>query len=206
MSSQPLSIFVSHSHEDDAFARDLVAGLRGAGADVWYDEHNLGSGQLGPVIERELRARPLFLLVLSPAALASRWVEDECRWAYGLLRRDPTRTILPVLAAAIADELDLWLFLQDFKRVEALIGADVDVLVVDTAHGHSKNVLDTVRDIKKTYKIQVIAGNVPPVIRRVGTKLSLPYQTMPTMPRREAAMLAPITPNDIRATTGNGVP
>lgn len=49
---------------------------------------------------------------------------------------------------------------KDFKRVEALINADVDVVVVDTAHGHSKNVLDTVREIKKTYKIQVIAGNV----------------------------------------------
>src|SRR5262249_1604140 len=117
--SEALRIFVSHSHQDDAFARALVAALRGAGADVWYDEHNLGSGRLGPEIERELRARPVFVVVLSPAALASRWVEDECRWAYGLLRRDPTRTILPVLAVPIADEMDLWLFLQDFKRVEA---------------------------------------------------------------------------------------
>src|SRR5437773_6745095 len=49
---------------------------------------------------------------------------------------------------------------NDFSRVEALIKADVDVLVVDTAHGHSKNVLETVRSIKKTYDIQVIAGNV----------------------------------------------
>jgi IMP dehydrogenase len=49
---------------------------------------------------------------------------------------------------------------NDFARVEALIKADVDVLVVDTAHGHSKNVLETVRQIKKNYDIQVIAGNV----------------------------------------------
>jgi IMP dehydrogenase len=49
---------------------------------------------------------------------------------------------------------------KDFARVEALIKADVDVIVVDTAHGHSKNVLDTVREIKKSYNIQVIAGNV----------------------------------------------
>ena len=45
-------------------------------------------------------------------------------------------------------------------RVEALIRADVDVIVVDTAHGHSQNVLDTVREIKRKYEIQVIAGNV----------------------------------------------
>ena len=49
---------------------------------------------------------------------------------------------------------------KDFTRVEALIKADVDVVVVDTAHGHSKNVLETVREIKRSYNIQVIAGNV----------------------------------------------
>src|SRR5687768_8482424 len=49
---------------------------------------------------------------------------------------------------------------KDFARVEALIKADVDVVVVDTAHGHSKNVLETVREIKKRWNIQVIAGNV----------------------------------------------
>src|SRR5439155_15872564 len=49
---------------------------------------------------------------------------------------------------------------NDFSRVEALIKSDVDVVVVDTAHGHSKNVLETVRQIKKNYEIQVIAGNV----------------------------------------------
>jgi IMP dehydrogenase len=49
---------------------------------------------------------------------------------------------------------------KDFERVEALINADVDVVVVDTAHGHSKNVIETVRQIKKQWNIQVIAGNV----------------------------------------------
>jgi IMP dehydrogenase len=48
----------------------------------------------------------------------------------------------------------------DFARVEKLIAADVDVIVVDTAHGHSKNVIETVRQIKKQWSIQVIAGNV----------------------------------------------
>jgi IMP dehydrogenase len=49
---------------------------------------------------------------------------------------------------------------NDFERVEALIAADVDVVVVDTAHGHSQNVIDTVKAIKKKWDIQVIAGNV----------------------------------------------
>ncbi len=46
-------------------------------------------------------------------------------------------------------------------RVEALIAADVDVIVVDTAHGHSKGVIDRVAWVKKNYpNIQVIGGNI----------------------------------------------
>lgn len=46
-------------------------------------------------------------------------------------------------------------------RVEALVAAGVDVLVVDTAHGHSRNVLERVTRIKKLYpKVQVIGGNI----------------------------------------------
>jgi IMP dehydrogenase len=47
------------------------------------------------------------------------------------------------------------------ERAEALIEAGVDVLVIDTAHGHSKDVLDAVRDIKENFPdCQIIAGNV----------------------------------------------
>jgi len=49
---------------------------------------------------------------------------------------------------------------NEYERIEALIGADVDVIVVDTAHGHSQNVIDTVKGIKSKYDIDVIAGNI----------------------------------------------
>jgi IMP dehydrogenase len=49
---------------------------------------------------------------------------------------------------------------HDYERVETLIAADVDVICVDTAHGHSQNVVDTIRKIKKDYQIDVIAGNI----------------------------------------------
>jgi IMP dehydrogenase len=46
-------------------------------------------------------------------------------------------------------------------RTEVLVRAGVDVLVVDTAHGHSRDVLETIRDIKKNYpEVQIIGGNV----------------------------------------------
>ena len=49
---------------------------------------------------------------------------------------------------------------HDYERVERLIEQGVDVLVVDSAHGHSANVLETVKKIKKDWEIDVVAGNV----------------------------------------------
>lgn len=47
------------------------------------------------------------------------------------------------------------------ERVEALVKAQVDVITIDTAHGHSKGVLDAVSKIKSIYpEVQIIAGNV----------------------------------------------
>jgi IMP dehydrogenase len=47
------------------------------------------------------------------------------------------------------------------ERVDALVEAGVDVVVVDTAHGHAQGVLDRVKWVKKTYPdIQVIGGNI----------------------------------------------
>lgn len=50
---------------------------------------------------------------------------------------------------------------HSMERVEKLINAGVDIVVVDTAHGHSKYVLDLIKEIKKKYKkIEIIGGNV----------------------------------------------
>ena len=48
-----------------------------------------------------------------------------------------------------------------YERTEKLIEAGVNIIVIDTAHGHSKNVLDAIADIKKKYtQVEVIAGNI----------------------------------------------
>ena len=49
---------------------------------------------------------------------------------------------------------------HDYERAAELIKADVDLLTVDSAHGHSDNVLETVRALKKKHSIPVIAGNI----------------------------------------------
>ena len=48
----------------------------------------------------------------------------------------------------------------DYERADSLIRAGVDLLVVDSAHGHSRNVIETVRELRKRYAIDLIAGNV----------------------------------------------
>jgi IMP dehydrogenase len=60
-----------------------------------------------------------------------------------------------VVAAAVGVTADT------MKRVEALAKAQVDAIVVDTAHGHSKGVQDTVREIRTAFpELAIIAGNV----------------------------------------------
>lgn len=49
---------------------------------------------------------------------------------------------------------------KDFERAKALLEADVDALVIDTAHGHSKNVIEAVKKIKKDFSIEIVAGNI----------------------------------------------
>ena len=49
---------------------------------------------------------------------------------------------------------------MDLERAKALIDADVDVIVVDSAHGHSVNVMKTITALKSKYKIDVIGGNI----------------------------------------------
>jgi len=49
---------------------------------------------------------------------------------------------------------------NQLERVEALIRAEADVIVIDTAHGHSRNVIETIKEVKRRFDIELIAGNV----------------------------------------------
>jgi tetratricopeptide (TPR) repeat protein len=118
-----VSIFVSHSHHDNAFCQEIVQALRDAGADVWYDEQNLDAGLIMDEVQREIGRRPIFIVILSKAAFAAKWVRRETKWAYEMADRDPTRLIIPITASPIAredfDPAAGWLFMSDYKRIEA---------------------------------------------------------------------------------------
>jgi tetratricopeptide (TPR) repeat protein len=91
-------IFLSHSHEDNTWCRQFVEGLRQIGADIWYDEHNLGYGVLQDTIDRQLRDRATFIVILTPASTGSPWVRLEMDAAMRLQHKEPERIILPVIA------------------------------------------------------------------------------------------------------------
>ena len=59
-----------------------------------------------------------------------------------------------LVAAAIGVSSDT------MERAQALVNANVDALIVDTAHGHSKGVLETVKKLKSRLNVDIIAGNV----------------------------------------------
>lgn len=106
-------VFVSHSHQDNAYCREFVAGLRVHGYAVCYDEHNLGWGALRPTIEQELPKCAHFVAILSPAAVASEWVNTEIDAALDLLGKRVLHTFTFVVAAAC----EVPLLLRRWKRI-----------------------------------------------------------------------------------------
>lgn len=46
------------------------------------------------------------------------------------------------------------------ERAKALVDAGVDVIVIDSAHGHSKGIIDTLKEVKANFNVDVVAGNI----------------------------------------------
>jgi tetratricopeptide (TPR) repeat protein len=107
--AEAAGIFVSHAHEDNAWCRTFAEALRQAGANVWYRR----DGVLGEEIEREVQARPIFILILSPAAQRSHWVQREVHIAGQLRRQNPERITVPV----VIRRAEAPLLREDSKRV-----------------------------------------------------------------------------------------
>jgi hypothetical protein len=95
-------IFVSHSHQDNDFGLQLVADLRrdlGSEDAVWYD---VSGGLHGGVawwrkIVQEITSRDVFLVVLSPDAVASNWVQAEIGLAWREQYKPTGKVIIPLL-------------------------------------------------------------------------------------------------------------
>ena len=95
-----------------------------------------------PILDKDNR---LVGLITFKDIIKRKFRPNACKDAFGRLR----------VGAAVGVTYDF------MERIEALYKANVDVIGVDTAHGHSKGVLDAVRLIKNTWPdLQVVAGNI----------------------------------------------
>lgn len=95
-SRMPREVFLSHSSQDRAFADKIANTLRRHGIRVWYSETNIvGAQQWHDEIGKALARCDWFLLVLSPAAVKSRWVKRELFFALEAARYD--NRIIPVV-------------------------------------------------------------------------------------------------------------
>jgi len=78
-------VFLSHSHQDNRFASRLAADLQGRGADVWVDLTEIQHDDFLKRINEGLKDREWLVLVMTPAALASPWVQLEVDAAHALV-------------------------------------------------------------------------------------------------------------------------
>ncbi len=97
--AEPVRVFVSHHHspEEDAFTARLVADLKVAGADVWVDYQDVTSGSFPQRINDGLSGRQWLVLVMTPAALGSRWVQDEVNAGLHQVNGGRMRGVIPVV-------------------------------------------------------------------------------------------------------------
>jgi adenylate cyclase len=70
-------VFLSYAREDVETARKLAGALSDAGQTVWWDRHVHGGANFSNEIERELKEADAVMVLWSPAAIASAWVQDE---------------------------------------------------------------------------------------------------------------------------------
>ena len=89
---------------------------------------------------------------------------DDGRRLHGLITMKDIKMVEEFPKAATDDRgrlrVGAAIGVKDFERAEGLVEAGVDVLVVDTAHGHSSNVMETVRHLKAKLDVDVVAGNI----------------------------------------------
>ena len=136
--------FVDKSQEDDPVASVMTwEGLvrRSGAMDLQRAERVLRQSKVEKLLLVDENEKLTGLVTIRDVDLYYRY-PSACRDAKGRLR----------VGASVG--------VRDFDRVEKLIEEHVDFIIVDSAHGHSKNVIETVSEIKKRWDVDVIAGNV----------------------------------------------
>jgi hypothetical protein len=129
-------IFISHSSGDNAFGNDLVARLRAAGCDVWYDSQGRPEAHTGKwtgglyagdswqnQIITELTVRKVFVVILTEKAVASKWVQDEIQLVWSD-KNSADVTKGKVIVPVVCDTCDVPTFLTLIQYVDYRPEAD----------------------------------------------------------------------------------
>jgi toxoflavin biosynthesis protein ToxD len=116
-----VGVFVSHHHspEEDIFTARLVADLEAAGADVWVDDARITSDDFIRKINEGLTGRQWLVLVMTPDALRSQWVQAEVNAALLQVRQGRMLGVIPLVAQSCneADIPPLWATLQYYDAI-----------------------------------------------------------------------------------------
>jgi hypothetical protein len=114
-------VFVSHHHspEEDTFTARLAADLEAAGADVWVDDARITSDDFIKKINEGLIGRQWLVLVMTPDALRSPWVQAEVNAALLQVRQGRMLGVIPLIAQPCndADIPPLWATLQYYDAM-----------------------------------------------------------------------------------------
>ena len=115
---EQVRVFVSHHHspEEDAFTARLVADLEAAGADVWVDISGITSDDFVKKINEGLASRQWLVLVMTPDALRSPWVQSEVNAALLQVRQGRMLGVILRVAQPCndADVPPLWSILNRY--------------------------------------------------------------------------------------------
>lgn len=95
-SASPHEVFLSHAHQDEVFASSLAETLGDHGVQVWYSRSNIvAAQQWHDEIGGALRRCDWFAVILSPAAVESKWVKREL--LYALVENQYDNRVIPLL-------------------------------------------------------------------------------------------------------------
>ena len=179
-------IFISYSRKDISFVEQLVADLKGAGFDVWYDVSGISGGsRWRSEIENAIRNSQYIIVVLSPDSVASEWVEREFLFSSNLKRK-----IIPLMYRSCElplNYLDLnYIDVQgeNYKRkfADILRALAVDPTRLNYSVTQSKKSSFTSKNIVTVVGISIILFIGVLSLSESGILSSLPFGLTPTIP------------------------
>ena len=121
----PLRLFVSHNHTDDQFTEQLVRDLTRAGAQVWVDQQGILDGIIMDRINKALSNADWLILVQTPDAVRSQYVNLEVGAALTRVMRGLMQGVIPIIAKPCdpRDVPPLWLTLLYYDATQDYPGA-----------------------------------------------------------------------------------